>query len=212
MDRLADEAGAGDRAVGPRLDRGQLQHDAVTAGDLALAYRRLNAAYLAGGSYNSIDHNQRIEYVAAPQDPDILRLNTDLNETYVYYGASGAANFARQQAQDASNIEASREAGIQRAASKASAYYCNEHWDLLDACRSPDGEPPHIGTAEEHGPRAQRDGLQRVRAGADAAVEQDRYLPVDRIHHPRQLAEGSLHGPETPGTECCLFHWKTPPT
>ena len=108
----------------------------------------LNAAYLAGGSFNSIDHNQQIEYVAAPQDAEILRLNTALNETYIAYGASGSSNWARQQEQDATNIAASREAAVQRAASKASAYYCNSHWDLLDACKTNTVDIEKVPTAD----------------------------------------------------------------
>ena len=41
----------------------------------------------AEGSYFNIDHNQQIAHVTAPQDQEIMRLNEELNKTYIAYGA-----------------------------------------------------------------------------------------------------------------------------
>lgn len=108
----------------------------------------LNAAYLAGGSYNAIDQNQRFEYVASPQDAEILKLNDELNATYIAYGTSGTSFAMRQSMQDSTNLAASPAAAVERTASKASVYYCNSHWDLLDACKTNTVDIEKVPTAE----------------------------------------------------------------
>lgn len=88
-------------------------------------------ADLADGSFVTIDHNARIARIAAPQDAEINKLGRKLNQTYVGYGRSGVAMAARQAKQD---DNASGAGGMaQRSAAKASSYYDNSHWDLVDA-------------------------------------------------------------------------------
>lgn len=93
----------------------------------------LNAAYLNGGSYINIDQDQRQEYIPCPQDADLMRLNKELNATYLSYTADGKKNLARQQEQDSTNTAASREAGVQRTVSKSQSMYRNSSWDIVDA-------------------------------------------------------------------------------
>lgn len=90
-------------------------------------------ALLAGGNYMSIDHNQAVVHVEAPQDDEIARLNAQLNETYVPYGKEGAAGAARQQEQDGKTSGVSIGLLAERAKSKATALYDNSGWDLVDA-------------------------------------------------------------------------------
>jgi hypothetical protein len=92
-----------------------------------------SAASLAGGDYMSIDANQRIVHVAAPQDKKLAALNSQLNETYVPYGSRGKASAARQQAQDSLSSNISTGLLAQRAKSKSSSFYDNAEWDLVDA-------------------------------------------------------------------------------
>lgn len=93
----------------------------------------LNAAYLNGGAYLNIDQDRREEYIPCPQDGRLSELNGELNSTYLAYTVAGRENKARQEMQDSANAAASREAYYQRAASKSSAAYRNETWDILDA-------------------------------------------------------------------------------
>jgi hypothetical protein len=93
-------------------------------------------ALLADGKYLVIDQNQAIVHIKAPQDKEIVKLNEELNKTYINYGAAAPAAKARQVAQD-SNAAAKPESGaqVQRIVSKASANYFNSGWDLVDASK-----------------------------------------------------------------------------
>lgn len=90
-------------------------------------------AQLADGEYLSINQNQVVRHIAAPQDDEIARLNNDLNETYVAYGAMGDQAKQRQIAQDANAQGVSAGTNAARAKTKASASYLNTSWDLVDA-------------------------------------------------------------------------------
>ena len=92
-----------------------------------------HGALLAGGNYMSIDHNQAVVHVEAPQDTQIARLNAQLNETYIPFGKDGAAGAARQQEQDVKSSGVSIGLLAQRAKSKATELYNSAKWDLVDA-------------------------------------------------------------------------------
>ncbi len=92
-----------------------------------------DGALLADGSYLTIDQNRATIYVAAPQDAEIAQLNTELNGTYVYYGAAGEQAAARQEAQDANAAKLSMKSSLDRVAAKSSGQYRNAGWDLVDA-------------------------------------------------------------------------------
>jgi hypothetical protein len=92
-------------------------------------------ADLSGGTYMSIQQNTRTVYVPSPYDDQIDALNTRLNNTYVYYGLSGASKKAMQATQD-KNAESYGTANkVDRAVSKSTHVYKNESWDLVDAAR-----------------------------------------------------------------------------
>ena len=109
----------------------------------------LSGANLAGGDYMSIDANQRIAHIEAPQDKRIAELNSKLNKTYVPYGSEGAASAERQMEQDklSSNISA----GLlsKRAKSKSSNFYNNSSWDLVDAVTDGKVEEAELADMEE---------------------------------------------------------------
>lgn len=90
-------------------------------------------ADLADGAYMNIDQNQTIAYVEAPQDAEILRLNGELNDTYLAYGNRGAEFKERQEEQDSNAMSMSTESIIQRSVTKSKKQYSNESWDLVDA-------------------------------------------------------------------------------
>jgi hypothetical protein len=56
-----------------------------------------------------------------------------LNDTYIAYGHRGQVALERQSTQDRNAAVASPEAAHQRVVTKASLYYRNEAWDLVDA-------------------------------------------------------------------------------
>jgi hypothetical protein len=90
-------------------------------------------AELADGKYMNIDQDKTVVHINAPQDEELLRLNETLNATYIPYGERGGEFKKRQLEQDA-NAEGYGAAILsQRAVSKASAYYKNTSWDLVDA-------------------------------------------------------------------------------
>lgn len=106
-------------------------------------------ALLADGKYLVIDQNQAIVHIEAPQDKEIVKLNEELNKTYISYGKEAPMAKARQVAQD-SNAAAKAESGaqVQRVISKASANYCNTGWDLVDACKQKDFDITKIKEAD----------------------------------------------------------------
>lgn len=90
-------------------------------------------AELASGKFMNINQDAAIVHVPCPQDDDIRRLGVELNRTYLPYGAAGAANSAKQEAQD-KNALAAPAAAVERARTKSTAsVYQNESWDLVDA-------------------------------------------------------------------------------
>ena len=106
-------------------------------------------ALLADGKYLVIDQNQAIVHVDAPQDKEIVKLNEELNKTYLSYGSKAVESKMRQVAQD-SNAAAKAESGaqVQRVISKASANYCNNAWDLVDACKQKDFDLTKVKEAD----------------------------------------------------------------
>ena len=95
-----------------------------------------DGAILAGGNYMSIDHNHKVAHIEAPQDQKLAELNQALNKTYIPYGTQGSKGEARQATQDEKSNEISGALLAKRAKSKASDFYNNTGWDLVDALES----------------------------------------------------------------------------
>ncbi len=94
-----------------------------------------DAALRTGGDYFSIDHNQRKIYVVTPYDDLIIKLNQDLNDTYIYYGSGGYSKKMMQVTQDNNAAEFEESVAVNRAVSKSSPIYKNNSWDLVDAVK-----------------------------------------------------------------------------
>ena len=92
-----------------------------------------DGASLADGSFMSIDQNQKVADIVAPQDAQILSLNEELNKTYIAYGSGGYEKKERQAAQDSNSKMMANEAAVQRTMAKAAPAYSNSGWDLVDA-------------------------------------------------------------------------------
>jgi hypothetical protein len=91
------------------------------------------AAALAKSDLVTIDQNQVAQHVPAPQDDAILRLGSELNGTYLAYGADGQASVARQASADASSARLSPKVALERSQLKAKKGYRNDRWDVVDA-------------------------------------------------------------------------------
>ena len=89
-----------------------------------------SGANLAKGSHFNINQNQEIVVIKSPYDEEISTWNTKLNQTYIPYGREGRIGQQRQAAEDSN---AGLISGSLRSSSKASEYYDNESWDLVDA-------------------------------------------------------------------------------
>lgn len=92
-----------------------------------------HGATLTGGSYMSIQQNQKTVYVPTPYDDKIDRLNDEMNQTYIHYGAQGKSKKEKQIAQDENAESYSQSNKVSRAISKSSHAYKNSSWDLVDA-------------------------------------------------------------------------------
>jgi hypothetical protein len=96
-------------------------------------------ARLADGSYTVIDISGGAVAIATPMDAEMVKLNEDLNRTYLGFGDRGRKAKEEQVAQDAAAGEVGG-AGVQaeRAAAKASGAYNSSGWDLVDASKDKD--------------------------------------------------------------------------
>src|SRR5690606_16760456 len=131
----------------------------------------LEGAKLADGEYHSIDSDAAVAHIPAPQDDELVRLGTQINTTYVAFGAAGARGLQRQEAQDAAAESLAPAARVGRASAKASALYVNSMWDLVDAVTR--GEVKLEDVAEEDLPEAMRPmSLEERRAHLKAKADE----------------------------------------
>ena len=90
-------------------------------------------ASCGSGKYINIDHNKEVSYIETPYDKELDKLNRELNDTYIYYGSQGSVKKENQVRQDKNARSFSGANAADRAVSKASGYYKNTEWDLVDA-------------------------------------------------------------------------------
>lgn len=94
-----------------------------------------NGASLTEGNYMCIEQNKKTIYIETPYDNEIAQLNDKLNDTYINYGSLGYEKKANQIKQD-KNAEIYGKANTtNRVVSKASKFYSNSSWDLVDASK-----------------------------------------------------------------------------
>ncbi len=96
-----------------------------------------NGAQLAEGEFFNIDQDRAVVQIHCPQDEIIIKLNAELNKTYLWYGAASARQryAANQVAQDANAQELSVSVSADRTAAKATGAYSNASRDLVDAMK-----------------------------------------------------------------------------
>jgi hypothetical protein len=116
--------------------------------ETGIAEKWQDGALLADGKYSCIEQDKAVVHVDAPQDSAIATLNEKLNKTYIVYGAAGKDAQKNQVAQDDNAAKMSAESVSSRATSKASSYYHNEKWDLVDAQKENDKALDAVKTEE----------------------------------------------------------------
>jgi hypothetical protein len=115
-----------------------------------------SGADLTGGTYMSIEQNRKTVYIPSPYDDKISALNDQLNDTYVYYGRSGASKKQMQETQDVNAYSYSKENKVDRAVSKSTHAYTNSNWDLVDAAKE---NEEAVATADEKDLPAEMKGM-----------------------------------------------------
>jgi hypothetical protein len=111
-------------------------------------------ADLTGGTFMSIEQDKRTVFVPSPYDDRIDALNDLLNQTYIYYGKSGAYKKAQQAEQDSNAQSYGQSNKVERAVSKSSHAYKNSTWDLIDAAK--EDEKVVSETSAEYLPKEMR--------------------------------------------------------
>ncbi len=92
-----------------------------------------DGADLTDGSYMNINQDDQVVHIPTPYDDDIIRLNQNLNSTYIGYGSAGQIKVQNQIAQDANAASYGKANARTRASFKAKESYSNANWDLVDA-------------------------------------------------------------------------------
>ena len=107
----------------------------IHCGDYAtgVAGKWKHGAEIAEGEFMNINQDRKITQIKAPQDSIIIRLNAELNRTYLWYGAINKrkAYAANQIAQDNNALSAG--SSISRIGTKAGKAYGNRGRDLVDS-------------------------------------------------------------------------------
>ncbi len=94
-------------------------------------------AAMTNGLFASIDQDAAaVANIATPMDEELLKLNQELNSTYVAYGKDGDERKANQIEQDANAVAMSTPSVASRTVAKAGRLYQNASWDILDALES----------------------------------------------------------------------------
>jgi hypothetical protein len=101
--------------------------------DITWSWKR--GAELTGGAFMTIEQNNETVYVSTPYDDQIAALNDKLNNTYVYYGATGESRKAQQLLQDKNAASFGAANVAERSFCKSSHAYKNASWDLVDAAK-----------------------------------------------------------------------------
>ncbi len=126
-------------------------------------------ASIGGGQFAAIDHTRRIAARVTPYDAQLAALSRELSRTYVAFGAEGKGRASLQVSQDELAKSDGPAAEAERAATKATSAYRNEHWDVLDAWEKSGGKLREVPAALK-----EMTEEQRARWVADRTAERRR--------------------------------------
>jgi hypothetical protein len=109
-----------------------------------------DGAKLAEGDYLNIDQDRTVVHIDAPQDEIIIKLNAQLNETYLWYGerSQRVERLSNQAAQDRNAAEMAPSVAVQRANAKISKAYSNVGRDLVDSVAEDEAVLDQVPEAE----------------------------------------------------------------
>ena len=94
-----------------------------------------DGARLGRGEFFNIDQDRAVVHIPCPQDDEIMRLNIELNETYLWYGTAEKRDYFcnNQKAQDSNASGLSSSVAVSRSVTKSGKAYNNSQRDLVDA-------------------------------------------------------------------------------
>ncbi len=107
-----------------------------------------DGAFLGKGTFMFIDQNLAAEERPTPYDSVMIQLNNELNGTYLYFSKSGKEAKMRQEKEDNNALMSAPSAAVQRAGAKATEFYNNSTWDLVDASKEEGFNIKEIKTAD----------------------------------------------------------------
>ncbi len=90
------------------------------------------------GSFSAIDMQQGTLQIATPQDEILIKLNIELNKTYLPFGEKAEYGSSNQLAQDGNAARMGKQSQASRVVSKGNSLYGNAIWDLVDASQEKD--------------------------------------------------------------------------
>tara|TARA_R110002072_G_scaffold269796_2_gene429130 strand:+ start:44493 stop:45962 length:1470 start_codon:yes stop_codon:yes gene_type:complete len=93
-------------------------------------------ARMADGKFVAIEQDQ-VAVIETPFDKELMALSSQINTTYLTFGANRTAWSANQIAQDGNALTLNPAAAAQRCQTKASSLYFNPTYDLCDAIKNP---------------------------------------------------------------------------
>jgi len=89
------------------------------------------------GSFTNINQNAELEDIPTPYDDVLIAKNTELNNTYIGFGASGEQANTRLHEVDIKTYSINKSSAVTRIKVKASpGIYNNASWDLVDAAKN----------------------------------------------------------------------------
>jgi hypothetical protein len=94
-----------------------------------------DGAVLGGGSFMTINTDQKVVHIDAPQDKRLVELSDGINKTFLFYGAERKRLTDNQAVQDGNAAKAAPAAAAQRAITKGSTAYNYAEHDLVDAVK-----------------------------------------------------------------------------
>jgi hypothetical protein len=165
-------------------------------------------AQLAEGEFFNIDQDRAVVHIECPQDEMILRLNTELNKTYLWYGdqAKRESLAANQVAQDTNAELVGEGVAVGRAVVKSGKMYGNyarclvdtflENEAILDEVKEEDlPEVLRVLTPEKRKEYVQQQSAKRGEVQnkiAKLAAEREAYLTQERKRLANETGQATL--------------------
>jgi len=174
--------------------------------DQGIAGMWSHGATLAEGNYLNINQDKAVIHIDAPQDSELIKLNIQLNSTYLWYGEQGQLAKSRQAVQDENAAGYGLSSLATRVASKATGVYTNDGADLVDAVEAKSVELSTIKKEDLPATMREMEADERVvyveeqagkRADLQARIqvltaERDAYVAQERRAKAEAAGEGTL--------------------